>query len=333
MRYILYICTYFGLTFGLVYGDDCKERDVRYTRCSVYNVKSKKDCNVAMNNGDGNFEFYIKPLSEGKLVISLHKRDNPSTSTKITSNLFTTTSTKYANKWYKIKISKGGDKIESGLLGFGPTKYYYYLKVNDQKAVQSGAFEPGNEIRVKTVASLWTSECDPRQYEPIPPTTTASPSPSHPVVATQSPTQPTKATETPSPIPQPPRPDTATNTSDTKSANNSVWQVAIIVSVSLALFLVIVIAIVILVRRHKRRTLDPALIKTTEHQNRLSRHVSENSLYGCYDNQGAGENQVPHDSSATNNATNSATTSAYNSANQRRGSAHDSENSLYGGIN
>ncbi|CAL4061547.1 unnamed protein product [Meganyctiphanes norvegica] len=173
--------------------------------------------------------------------------------------------------------------------------FTYNLEVNDKHSVtvSFSGLQLGNEIRVKGVSSLWSFPCDPRQPSPA-----------------------------------------ATN-------HLPVWQLGIIAAAVLVLIMVVIIMIATLVLRHKKRTRDPAMIQSTDHQPRLSRHVSENSLYESYDNSGTGENQVPHvviksgTSSATNNS-NSATdnsNSATNNSNQRRGSAHDSENSLYIGLN
>ncbi|CAL4125023.1 unnamed protein product [Meganyctiphanes norvegica] len=202
-----------------------------------------------------------------------------------------------------------GEATGGGLMS--STKHIYYLEINDQRHnIHSGAFEPGNEIRVKTVNSLWTPDCDPREHEPPPYPATVIESPTQPPTKTQPPTQPPS-------LSQPPATELNTSANDTKSANFPAWQVPTIAAVSLVLILVIILVIVILVRRRKRREPGVALTQLTDQQPRLSRHVSENSLYGSYDHRGTGENQVPQDTSA----------------NPRRGSAHDSENSLYGGIN
>ncbi|CAL4125024.1 unnamed protein product, partial [Meganyctiphanes norvegica] len=294
MRYILNICTLFYLT--IVYGDVCKnqEEGLGYAGCAVYKIESKKECPLAINNGEGSFVFYIKAQTQGQLAISLHESFG-SSSNQITSNLFTTRLND-DNEWHKIKISKGDHSDGK----HGPMATYF-LHVDDLNPVQNTNITVGNEIRVNYETSLWTSECDPREYTQL--------EPPGPTTLSQSPTQ------QPSPSLQPQLRVTAATT---VTGNTTTM---IIAAVSLLLILVAILVIVILVLKHRRRNRDQAMTQPTDHQNRLSRHVSENSLYGSYDNQGKGENQVQQDTSATN------------SANQRRGSAHDSENSLYGGIN
>ncbi|CAL4221102.1 unnamed protein product [Meganyctiphanes norvegica] len=103
----------------------------------------------------------------------------------------------------------------------------------------------------------------------------------------------------------------------------ALWQLVIIAAVAVMLALVVITFIVILVRRHKKRKSDQDLTESTDHEARLSRHVSENSLYASHDNHSIDENQVPQVTTA----------SATTSANHRRGSVHDSENSLYMGFN
>ncbi|CAL4150881.1 unnamed protein product, partial [Meganyctiphanes norvegica] len=250
----------------------------------------------------------------GQLSISLHERYAPGSSQEITSNVFTTQLSD-ANEWYKINIRRG--EIRDGL--FSEPVATYFLDINEKGHLKNTDKKVGNEIRVKTVTSLWTPDCDPRQYDKQPEPTKATQvppeitKPTH--LSTQPPIQPpTQApgqSSLPSLQPQVNTPSTFTGDAQT----------IVIAAVTLLLILVAIIVTVILVLRHRRRSRDQALTQPTDHQNRLSRHVSENSLYGSYDNQGIGENQVPQDTSATN------------SANQRRGSAHESENSLYGAIN
>ncbi|CAL4061543.1 unnamed protein product, partial [Meganyctiphanes norvegica] len=260
----------------------------------------------------------------------LHERYGAGSSSERTTRLFATHMYN-ANEWRKIKIRRGSAVTRWG----SSTTYHYLLEINKQSPLQTQEdLESGNEIRVKTaVKSLWTSECDPREYTP-PQTTKATQPPSEPTTppqttkATQPPPEPTSSTQPPSPSLQP-RVTATTITVDTSTQSPSTTitvdtKTMIIAAVSLVLILLAILMTVILVLRHRRRKrvqADQALTQFSDPQNRISRHVSENSLYGSYNNQGTGENQVPQDTSATN------------SANQRRGSAHDSENSLYGGIN
>ncbi|CAL4127834.1 unnamed protein product [Meganyctiphanes norvegica] len=308
---ILHICTLFILTFGLVYGvNECKnqEEGLGYIGCPVYKIESQQECYWATNDGDGNLVFYLKPLTTGQLAISLHERHQSQSSSQRTDNLFTIPLSD-SNVWRKIKIRRGEVRH------FLSAKASYFLEVNNQDhvPVRSSEIEIGNEIRVKTVKSLWTSECDPRDYTP-PQTTKATQHTPEPTTPTQAPTQsPTQAPTQPPSASLQPQQAAFTITGDTK--------IVIIAAVSLALILMAILMIVILVLRHRRRNRDQALTQTTDQQFRLSRHVSENSLYASYDNEDTGENQVPQD------------TNTSNGVNQRRGSAHDSENSLYGGIN
>ncbi|CAL4125021.1 unnamed protein product [Meganyctiphanes norvegica] len=75
-----------------------------------------------------------------------------------------------ANVWYMIRIRRGdARRRRSARTNFTQTEtafviyYKYYLDVNGHALNTSiSAYEAGNEIRLKTVRSLWTSECDPR---------------------------------------------------------------------------------------------------------------------------------------------------------------------------
>ncbi|CAL4125020.1 unnamed protein product [Meganyctiphanes norvegica] len=316
-------------TLRSLWTSECDPRDYtsEYIECSVNQInqiESQQECPLATNDGDGNFVFYIKQFTKGQLSISLYKRYENGSSIKRFNTLFDVTMDK-AKTWYFIRIQRGDARTTSGL-----PRYKYSLDVKGQIRERSDSdYEAGNEIRVKSANSLWTYECDPRNYtvppQPstpnltIPQSNTSTEQTSQPTTSTQPTPQPTTSSQpTPSGTVQSQPHLTTTNTGiGAKKASN----IPVITAVSSVLILVVILVIVILVIRHRRRNRDAALTKPTDHQNRVSRHVSENSLYESYDIQGTGENQVPQDNSATN------------SANQRRGSAHDSENSLYGNFN
>ncbi|CAL4248584.1 unnamed protein product, partial [Meganyctiphanes norvegica] len=328
----IYICMY--LAFDLVHGYQCYEtykeclvdktesqdessEDILHGKCSIYKINSNYECQRFVEIGDGekNFVFYIKPLKTNtQLSISLHKIREEGRTTEITCNLFTIPVLD-ANKWYKINVSR------SEATGAHPKFLYsYFLEINNQRiqtnnqiVVRRKLTNP-NQIRVETITtSFWSYDCDPRQHQ-------------------------TSSQPAPEPDPQGSRPSLLPT-----------WMLPTIAAASLLLVLVIII-IVILVVRHKKRNSDPALAQSSENKSRLSRHVSENSLYESYDNRSTGENKVPRvtmpadgtrqDVTFTNQSYgevdpqgNSATTSPATTANQRRGSEHDSENSLYGGFN
>ncbi|CAL4093357.1 unnamed protein product, partial [Meganyctiphanes norvegica] len=357
------------LAFYLVHGNKnhqnkrCKPEDendgsdeIEKQMCPVYDVEPDDKCQVFLktNEEEGNFLFYIKPLFGGeKMHISLHRRDKPNESKQIDAYFFTTTLND-ANKWYKINITKNNKNTVT-------TKYN--LDVNGKHfGISDKDEEVGDEIRVEILASSWQFTCDPQQapeqgiaYVPAPePDPTFTERPNQPVQSTNS-----KSTTTRHPNKERSNMGASTIFPPPSKDGEGVWnnitayvtelQMGIIAAVIL---LVLILAIVILVIRCKRKNRDPALVQTTYNQASLSRHVSENSLYASYDNQGTGDNQVPWaaagpdavvtvrnvaflnqiyedvDSQGT-----SATNSAYSSANQRRGSAHDSENSLYAAVN
>ncbi|CAL4061549.1 unnamed protein product, partial [Meganyctiphanes norvegica] len=252
-----------------VFRKECeKENEEEYMGCPVYRIESRNNCQTPLdtNDGEDNFLFYINPLFKGHLSISLHQKYNHSSSTKLSGELFTR-GLDYSDisTWYKIKIKRSNKK--------------YILEVNDKLTeIHSNEIDPGNEIQIETVTSLFAVPCDQLQ-------------------------------------------DQSSDQPDT--AGLLQWHLAIIVAVAMCLTLVVIVFIVILVRRHRNKNSDPYVTKATDHQARLSRHVSENSLYASHDNHGITDNQVPQVT----------TTSATHSANQRKGSTHDSENSLYMGFN
>ncbi|CAL4061541.1 unnamed protein product, partial [Meganyctiphanes norvegica] len=284
--------TFLFLTIVLVYGDECenKEEGLVYNGCSVYQIESQNECPLAINNGEGNFVFYIKAHTRGNLSISLHESYG-SSSNQITSNLFTTRLSD-DNEWHKILIRRGD-------IGDGPhgeSKATYFLEVDDHlHPVQHTDISVGNQIRVNTVASLWTSECDLRQYTTPQPTnkhllTPKPTTPTLPLIQSRSHRQYTAPQPTNKPL-SAPNPATTTLPSiqsqsqvTTKSTvTGGETQPVIIAAVSLVLILVAILVTVIMVLRHRRRKRDQALTQPTDCQNR----------YGSYDNQGTGENQVP----------------------------------------
>ncbi|CAL4188133.1 unnamed protein product [Meganyctiphanes norvegica] len=270
---IIYVCTFICLAIALgAHGNKCRKKDERSTECSVYNIESQEDCPLAVNDGDGNFVFYIKPLTSGQLSISLHETDSPGradlpgsgnvpgsgdlpdsgyvpdndylpdseidgsgyfpnsdsitddseysqrSSTQLSGNLFTI-HMNAANRWNKITIRRDNATHHF----FQSNIFYYFLEVNDQIPIRSwSVFKSGNEIRVKTVKSLWSFECDPRQY--LPPSSDAL---LHPPGGIHIP----------------------------------VWQLVIIAAVTVALAMVVIILTVILVLRHKQRNPDPPEIQ------------------------------------------------------------------------
>ncbi|CAL4126630.1 unnamed protein product, partial [Meganyctiphanes norvegica] len=262
---ILNICVLFCLSFVLIYGDECKNKEegLGYIQCSVYKLELQQECPLATNDGDGNFVFYIKPLTQGQLSISLHESYGTGSSIERTGRLFSTHMLD-ANEWRKIKIRRG-----SALTHWGSwTTYHYLLEVNKQSHLQTQEdLESGNEIRVKTaVKSLWTSECDPRDYTPPQTTKATQPSPEPP-----QPPQTTKATQPPPDSTTPtqplssslqPRVTASTITVDTKTI--------IIAVVLLVLIQVAILVTVILVLRHRRSNRDQALTQPSENQNRPS---------------------------------------------------------------
>ncbi|CAL4061545.1 unnamed protein product [Meganyctiphanes norvegica] len=288
---IKYIFIFIVLTFNQIHGDyyfKCEKEYETYMGCPVYKIESQYECEIPLmaNYGEGNFIFYIKPLLKGDLSISLDIVGAQSTHREIAKDIFDIEVD--ANRWYKIKIIR--DKA--------PTKYSdmqfefqtYYLKVNgEQVAKCPNQTEVGNQIRMQTVAALWSFDCDPRQYQPTP--------------------QPTFGL--------------AMREENNTTNSMPTW---LLVIVAVATLLIILVTL-LLVLRYRRRNRDPALIQSTDHKSRLSRHVSENSRYASYDNHGTEEDQVP---SIVGPHTG---TDDINTANQKRGSDHDSENSLYIGVN
>ncbi|CAL4081776.1 unnamed protein product, partial [Meganyctiphanes norvegica] len=184
----------------------------------------------------------------------------------------------------------------------------------------------GNELQLS-----FTCEA---QYNQIHTQPTTPPLPTN--QSAREPLLPTKEPTAPQPLPQPQSPSTTIDNekitdhvpiigavtlvllpSTTTYTDRITDHVPIIAAVTFVFTLMVIILAVILVIRCKRRNHNPVVIQPTDHLPRLSRHVSENSLYESYDN---------HHTDSTNTRT---TTNVTNSTNQRRGSAHDSENSLY----
>ncbi|CAL4124170.1 unnamed protein product, partial [Meganyctiphanes norvegica] len=109
---ILYICSLACITFVFTYGSQCYEeykqcpyRTESEQNCTVYNIQSQDQCQtfVIINKNGRNFLFYLKPLTNGQLSISLHKQMSETSTTEIHCDLFNHT-LHDSNKWYKINI-------------------------------------------------------------------------------------------------------------------------------------------------------------------------------------------------------------------------------------
>ncbi|CAL4093350.1 unnamed protein product [Meganyctiphanes norvegica] len=258
MSKISYVGILFCLAFGLVYGnDECKNQKegLEYYGCPVYTIESQQVCSLVTNDVEGNFVFYIKPLTKGQLSISLRDRNDSRSY-----DVFTVTM-KDADTWYKVKVRRNDTRDQ-----FDTHLYYYYLDINDPNYKLSYSYyEARKEIQVKTVSSLWTSECDP-QY-PQSPTEHLLPPlpPKRPLSSTQPSTQPpiqsthllSAATTVKHKISIP-----ETNSASGRMNNQlSGWQYIVIASI--AMICVTILIAVILVLKHKRMNPDPLKIQLT----------------------------------------------------------------------
>ncbi|CAL4102994.1 unnamed protein product [Meganyctiphanes norvegica] len=297
MCYILYICNLVCLFFSLVQSGSIHLKSCEETHendCFVDRIEPQSRCEKYIWINDNVANFGFYIKPFTKELLSVSLWTRSSVSWEITRNLFNISINEAGiNVWNKIMIKR----VHRNNI------YTYDLEVNGQStSSNSEAIVVGDEIRVATsVASLWSQTCDPRRDEP--------------------PTQPTDPIQ-----------------------EWKTWQLATLAAVILVLILVAILLVVVLVLRYKKRNRDPDAIQPT-YQHRRSRHVSENSLYESYGNHRTGITQMPavgDESGITSvgqinqevdSQSASVITRASKSTSQMRGSAHDSENSLYMGLN
>ncbi|CAL4202676.1 unnamed protein product [Meganyctiphanes norvegica] len=300
VRDISYVSTLICLAFGLVNGDNtqCEKKYEKCIGCRIYKLEAEGKClsYLETNFGDGNFLFYINPLVQGVISISLYNKHSNNSHVEVSNNVFHVPMNSYVNSWNKISV-KRGKVVSTNLYG---SVHNYFIKLNKQNRRQIQVNIPNdidvvNEIRVETVSSLWSFTCDPRQYQLL----TQQIHHITPVEATSGTTYgylcpidgkeiiENKTAHIPERISQ--------ETSNPDPGDDiPVWQLVMIGAGTLVLALVVIIVTVILILRRKRRNSQLAHNQPTDQQFSLSRHVSENSLYASYDNHTTGENQMPH---------------------------------------